>query len=125
VLLIDTRVHPLKSAQSITSIPASESTDKDQIEAPPVVLEPDHHLANRLQMIGICVPRVMPLIALYGRERIGEVCEQVEKRSLSNPAGYFVRAVRENGRWKRHELGNGMPDGKAYVSGAYADFTLS
>jgi hypothetical protein len=123
------QVLPVKSTQSITSIPAFESTNKHQVKptqiSQVVVDEPNHQLENRLQSIGISAAKAINLITQYGYERVREVCEQVEKQHLGNPAGYLIRALRENWQWKPSVTAHNTPDGKAYITGPYAAFIHS
>jgi hypothetical protein len=128
-LVHESPIRSVKNTQSITSIPALESTNNYQIEppqkAPIVVVEPNHQLSNRLQSIGISPLKAIHLITLYGCERVSEVCEQVEKQHLDNPAGYLVRALRENWQWMPVKREGQSFDGQAYITGTYADFIHS
>jgi hypothetical protein len=122
-------IHPVKSTQSITSIPAYESTNIHQTERPqssPVVVnEPDGQLANHLHLIGISALKATSLITLYGYERVAEVCEQVEKQRPVNPAGYLISALQEKWQWRQMRKADQILDGQAYITGPYADFIHS
>jgi hypothetical protein len=125
-LVQENPMHSAKSAQSITSIPTLNSTKHYQHQPPqPTVVVVDEipdQLAKRLVSIGLNAPRVQELCRQYGEQRLREVCDQMEGQRLTNPAGYLIRALRENWQWKGSAPVFDGFDGQAYVTGPYAAF---
>lgn len=77
-----------------------------------------------LGKLGISSPIAVQLVEKYGQQRVKTVIGQSKHQKCINPAGYIIRALKENWTfYSVHEKedyasGNGL----AYITGKYAAF---
>lgn len=73
-------------------------------------------------------PNVLPLVAAllhrHGYKRVSEVMRQVNDRDCTNPAGYIIRALKENWTfWEKPVKEDyACGDGMAYITGKYTNY---
>ena len=82
-------------------------------------------LQSALELIGICSGKAGSLVSQYSLERLREVLEHACRASVSNPAGFVVRALEESWQFtdfSRSRQDSSAADPTAYVSGKYAAY---
>jgi hypothetical protein len=64
------------------------------------------------------------LIQEHGQNRVAEVVKHARDQECKNPAGYVIRALKENWTfWSKPEKDDyACGDGRAYITGKYAAF---
>jgi len=86
--------------------------------------EEKKEIVQSLGKLGIGYLKAKELIEKHGHKRVAEVAEHAQEQQCTNPAGYVIRALKENWTfWSKpikddYACGNGM----AYITGKYAAF---
>jgi len=77
-----------------------------------------------LKEFGISALRASSLIQHYGDQRLADVIKHTKTQTCTNPAGYLIRALKEN--WivgsKSKKVDYAFGDGSTYITGKYAAF---
>ena len=122
-----------ETAKTITGIYQQDqhSLQRQTTQQQAVVVDPADGEADRsklqheLETIGICRSKAGILASQYALERLREVLDHASDSSVSNPAGFAVRALEESWRFTdfgRSRQDSGTADPMAYVSGKYAAY---
>ena len=79
---------------------------------------------GELVKLGISYFKAKELIEKYGRKRIAEVVERTQEQKCTNPAGYVIRALKENWTFCSRRVKDDYPcdNGLKYITGKYAEF---
>ena len=86
--------------------------------------EKKKEILQSLGKLGISYLKAKKLIEKHGQKRIAEVAKHARDQECKNPAGYVIRALKENWTFyvateaEDYACGNGL----AYISGKYAAF---
>jgi hypothetical protein len=86
--------------------------------------EEKQEILQSLGKLGISYLKGKELIEKHGQKRIAEVAEHAQDKKCINPAGYVIRALKENWTfWSKPEKDDyPYDDGKKYITGKYAAF---
>ena len=86
--------------------------------------EEKKEILQSLGKLGIGYLKEKELIEKHGHKRVAEVAEHAQDQTCTNPAGYVIRALKENWTfWSKPENDDyACGDGKAYITGKYATF---
>jgi hypothetical protein len=126
-------IHSAESAQSITDSDSQtrqhnnyQDTQHNSYSVAVVDTEREEkkEVIQSLEKLGISYLKAKEFIEKYGRKRIAEVVEHAQEQKCTNPAGYVIRALKENWTfWSKPENDNYPYDhGKRYITGKYAAF---
>jgi hypothetical protein len=93
-----------------------------------VVASSENHdkkkVLQSLEKLGVNAFNAKQLIATYVHKRIAEVVEHTLTQKLANPAGYVIRALKD--QWtlcsKPANADYAYQNGQAYITGPFADF---
>jgi hypothetical protein len=103
-----------QTTQHIThsvAIVSTENHDKERV-------------LQSLEKLGINAFKAKSLIEKHGHKRIAEVVEHTLTQKRTNPAGYVIRALKE--QWilcsKPANTDYAFQNGQAYITGPFADF---
>ena len=127
---------PIYSAESAQSITDSDSQTKQQNNDQSiqhnrysaVVVDTEREekkeILQSLGKLGIGYLKANELIQEHGHKRVTEVVEHAKDQECTNPAGYIIRALRENWTfWSKPEKEDyACGNGQAYITGKYAAF---
>ena len=86
--------------------------------------EEKKEIFQTLGELGIGYLKAKELIEKHGNKRVAEVVKHAKDQECTNPAGYVIRALKENWTfWSKpakddYAFGNG----EAYITGKYAAF---
>jgi hypothetical protein len=127
---------PMNTAENAQSITDSNSQLKQQDNHQTTqhnrfsvaVVSSDNREKERvlqlLEKLGVNAFSAKQLIEKYGEKRITEVIEHTIARKPTNPAGYVIRALRD--QWllcsKPANADYAYQNGQAYITGPFADF---
>ena len=129
----DKPTHSAENAQSITDPNSQTKQHKNHqtiqhnsYSAVVVDIEKEkkEDILQALGKLGISYLKAKELIEKYGRKRITEVAEHAQDQKCTNPAGYVIRALKENWIfWSKPEKDDyACGDGRAYITGKYTAF---
>ena len=127
---------PIYSAESAKSITDSDSQTRHQINDQSiqhnsystVVVDTESQkkkeILQALGKLGISYLRAAQLLEQYGYKKVNVVVEHAQDQKCINPAGYVIRALKENWTfWSKPEKDDyAYDDGKRYITGKYAAF---
>ncbi len=130
--------HPAQIAQTAsptTSITIQDSQHEilhEQQHRAVVVVETDPdrdgeiRLLDELRQMGILSNQGRQLVTAYGSERVLVVLRQTQKQARVNPAGYLIRALRDNWQFEQTSYNRRQNeperDASIYITGKYAEF---
>ncbi|MBA3871463.1 MAG: hypothetical protein H0X30_20150 [Anaerolineae bacterium] len=126
-------IHSAESAKSITDSDSQirqhnnyEDTQHNSYSVAVVDTEREekNEIIQSLEKLGISYLKAKEFIEKYGRKRIAEVVEHAQEQKCTNPAGYVIRALKENWTfWSKPKKDDyAYDDGKRYITGKYAAF---
>ena len=119
------------STQPITSPYSTKNNDqiKTNIQQPQSVVVPNQSgvkIHDAFEVLGISPSLIDKLLAQYSDEQLISVLKYAENRSLYNPAGFVVQALRQNwvlaGKEFEPISAQCQSDPRRYVTGKYAHF---
>ncbi len=124
-----------ETAATLTSITIQDSQHEirheQQHQAVGVVeADPDQEcevmLLDELRQMGILSNQGRQLMTAYGSERVLAVLRQTQKQARVNPAGYLIRALRDNWQFEQTSYNRRQSeperDASIYITGKYAEF---
>ncbi len=129
----DEPIYSAKSAQSITDsdLQTRHQTNYQAIQHNSYSVavvdterEEKKEILQSLEKLGIGYLKAKELIEKHGHQRVTEVVEHAKDQECTNPAGYVIRALRENWTFwsKPTKEDYACGDGRAYITGKYAAF---
>jgi hypothetical protein len=127
---------PIYSAESAQSITDSDSQTRQHTNYQDIQhnsysaavvdteSEKKKEILQSLGKLGISYFKAKELIEKHGKKRVAEVAEYSQDQQCTNPAGYVIRALKENWIfWSKPEKDDyPYDDGKRYITGKYAAF---
>ncbi len=124
-----------QTAATLTSITIQDSQHEirhEQQHPAVVVVEADTdrdceiRLLDELRQMGILPDQGRQLMAAYGSERVLVVLRQAQNQARLNPAGYLIRALRDNWQFEQPSYNRRQTeperDASTYITGKYAEF---
>ncbi|MEP6984388.1 MAG: hypothetical protein ABI970_02240, partial [Chloroflexota bacterium] len=128
----DEPIHSAESAQSITDSDLQTEQHKNhqaiQHNSYSVAVvdteKEKREIIQSLEKLGISYLKAKEFIEKYGRKRIAEVVEHAQEQKCINPAGYVIRALKENWTFcsRRAKDDYICDNGLKYITGKYAEF---